>query len=259
MNAIASEETARAASNSAESATHAELAEIYFAGGCFWGVEEYFSRIPGVIDAVSGYANGTVENPSYQLVCTGSTGTAETVHVTYDPAKVSLGVLTRQFFKIIDPVSVNRQGNDRGTQYRTGVYYTDEADLAVLEKVFAEIADGIAPQKLATELLPLASFYEAEGDHQDYLDKNPGGYCHIDFSTLGEVEEEMQREREAAQEDEQNVQVGSARGGLVDPSRYSRPSELGGLRYCIDSAALRFIPLDQMEAEGYGEFTELCM
>ena len=100
----------------------AELREIYLAGGCFWGVEEYFSRIPGVAGAVSGYANGRVERPTYEQVCSDTTGFAEAVRISYDPDVVTLRILIRQFFEIIDPVSVNRQGNDRGSQYRTDVY-----------------------------------------------------------------------------------------------------------------------------------------
>ena len=112
--------------------------EIYFAGGCFWGVEEYFSRIPGVIDVIVGYANGKTENPSYEEVCSKKTGHAETARVVYDPRIVSLRVLARQFFKIIDPVSVDRQGNDVGSQYRTGMYYISDDDKPVLESVLHE-------------------------------------------------------------------------------------------------------------------------
>ncbi|MEE0027187.1 MAG: peptide-methionine (S)-S-oxide reductase MsrA, partial [Atopobiaceae bacterium] len=113
------------------------MREIYFAGGCFWGVEEYFSRIPGVLDAQSGYANGITENPTYEEVCSNTTGFAETVRVTYDPNVVSLRKLTEHYFQIIDPTSVNRQGNDVGTQYRTGVYFINFDDQPVLESVFA--------------------------------------------------------------------------------------------------------------------------
>ena len=159
------------------------MKEIYLAGGCFWGVEEYFSLIPGVIDAESGYANGKTAEPSYEDVCWRDTGHAETVHVTYDPDVVSLRTLVEQLFAIIDPTSLNRQGNDVGAQYRTGVYYVDPADRTTVEEVFA------AEQRkydalLAVELMPLRNFYRAEEHHQDYLRKNPGGYCHVDFSNL---------------------------------------------------------------------------
>ena len=113
--------------------------EIYYAGGCFWGVEEYFSRVPGVLDTISGYANSDIKDPSYEEVCSGTTGAAEAVRVVYDPAVVTLGILTRLFFKIIDPVSINRQGNDRGSQYRTGIYYTDGKDRAQIRPIIAAV------------------------------------------------------------------------------------------------------------------------
>lgn len=156
--------------------------DIYLAGGCFWGIDEYFSRIPGVVGTESGYANGSTANPSYEEVCHGS-GHAETVRVTYDPARVGLATIVRQLFEVIDPTLRNRQGNDRGVQYRTGVYYTDEADLPVLRQVFAD-EQVKYHQPIVTELMPLESFYPAEEYHQDYLKKNPGGYCHVDFSSL---------------------------------------------------------------------------
>ena len=161
----------------------AQCKEIYLAGGCFWGIDEYFSRIPGVVATESGYANGSTANPSYAEVCHGS-GHAEAVRVSYDPERVGLEVIVRQLFEVIDPTSRNRQGNDRGVQYRTGVYYTDEADLPVLHQVFAD-EQVKYHQPIVTELMPLESFYPAEEYHQDYLKKNPGGYCHVDFSSLG--------------------------------------------------------------------------
>ena len=164
----------------------APLKDAYFAGGCFWGVEEYFSRIPGVLDVTSGYANGNTEKPTYREVCSGKTGYAEAVHVSYNPAKVSLETLTKQFFKIINPISAIKQGNDLGSQYRTGLYYADEADKPVLEKVWKEI-QGKYSQPLAVELLPLKNYYPAEEYHQDYLKKNPGGYCHISFDSLKDI------------------------------------------------------------------------
>ena len=156
--------------------------DIYLAGGCFWGIDEYFSRISGVVGTESGYANGSTANPSYEEVCHGS-GHAETVRVTYDPARVGLATIVRQLFEVIDPTSRNRQGNDRGVQYRTGVYYTDEADLPVLRQVFAD-EQAAYDKPIVTELMPLENFYIAEEYHQDYLKKNPGGYCHVDFSSL---------------------------------------------------------------------------
>ena len=115
------------------------LRDIYFAGGCFWGVEEYFSRVPGVVDTISGYANGRTENPTYEEVCSDATGFAETVHVKYNPEIVGLKTLTALFFEIIDPVSVNRQGSDSGTQYRTGIYYTETEDKALVEAMLGEL------------------------------------------------------------------------------------------------------------------------
>ena len=162
---------------------------IYFAGGCFWGVEEYFSLVPGVVDAVNGYANGSVANPTYKQVCTGATGHVETVHVTYDPTIVSLKTLVEQLFAIIDPLSFNRQGNDVGSQYRTGVYYVDAADEPVIRAVF-DAEQAKHDQPIVTELGPLECFYEAEEYHQDYLRKNPGGYCHVNFASLSDVRTE---------------------------------------------------------------------
>lgn len=311
--------------------------EIYFAGGCFWGVEEYFSRIPGVLDAQSGYANGHVANPGYREVCSGDTGHAETVRIVYDPAKVSLETLARQYFKIIDPLSVNRQGNDRGTQYRTGIYYVLEEDKPALEKVLRE-EQWKYSRPLAVEFEPLRNFYPAEEYHQDYLRKNPGGYCHISFESLkdippmvdaskykmptdGELRERLTpeeyevtrhgaterpfsgkfwnnkakglyvdvatgeplfvssdkfdsgtgwpsftkpvspdviRERADSSHGMDRVEVRSRSGDshlghVFDDG----PEDHGGLRYCINSAALRFIPLEDMEKAGYGELVPL--
>ena len=152
---------------------------IYLAGGCFWGVEEYFSRVPGVLDAVSGYANGRSETTRYELI--GQTGHAETVQVTYDASKVSLREILLHFFRIINPLSKNKQGNDVGSQYRTGVYYTDVNDLSTIEQVFQEMTEQYG-QPLAVELFPLQHFIPAEDYHQDYLKKNPNGYCHINVN-----------------------------------------------------------------------------
>ena len=154
------------------------LKEVYLAGGCFWGTEHYFKQIDGVVDSEVGYANGTTENPTYKDVCTDKTGFAETVHVTYNPDKVSLKFLLEMYFKAIDPTSINRQGHDTGTQYRTGVYYTDSTDEATISKVFDEEQKHIQGN-IVVENLPLKNFYKAEDYHQDYLDKNPDGYCHL--------------------------------------------------------------------------------
>lgn len=155
--------------------------EIYFAGGCFWGVEEYFSRIDGVVETKVGYANGTKENPTYEEVCTGTTRHAETVYIRYDESVITLEELLQKFFNIIDPTLLNRQGGDIGNQYRTGVYYVNEKDKNIIAKYMDEVQKNYK-EKIVTELLPLSSFYLAEEYHQKYLKKNPNGYCHIDLS-----------------------------------------------------------------------------
>ena len=152
--------------------------EIYFAGGCFWGTEHFFKQVKGVIETEVGYANGHTENPTYEEVYTDTTGYAETVRVVYDPAVTDLEFLVNMFFKAIDPTSLNRQGHDVGTRYRTGIYYTAPEDLPAIRKIYDRVAGEIkAP--LAVEVRPLKNFYRAEDCHQDYLDKNPQGYCHI--------------------------------------------------------------------------------
>ena len=157
------------------------IRHIYLAGGCFWGTEHYFKQIEGVTETEVGYANGITVDPTYEQVCTDTTRFAETVHVCYHPDIVSLEFLLRLYFKAIDPVSVNQQGHDKGTQYRTGIYYTDPSDLPVIEKVYDEIQSAYT-QPLAVEKQPLDNFYRAEEYHQDYLEKNPTGYCHLPLS-----------------------------------------------------------------------------
>lgn len=156
------------------------MKEIVLAGGCFWGVDAYFARKEGVASTRSGYANGTTENPTYEQVCAGKTGHAEAVHVKYDASVLSLETLLEKFFKVIDPTVRNRQGNDIGTQYRTGIYYMDEEDRSVVEDFIARKAKDYA-RPIVTEVEPLRCFYDAEEYHQDYLKKNPRGYCHIDL------------------------------------------------------------------------------
>jgi len=155
------------------------MKEIYFAGGCFWGVEHFFKGVDGVVNTTPGYANGSTESPSYEQVYTDKTGHAETVKVEYDPAKVSLQQLTKLFFAIIDPESLNRQGHDEGTRYRSGIFYVDEADKPAIKEVFDRI-----PGNVVTELEPLRCFFPAEEYHADYLDKNPQGYCHLSLKTF---------------------------------------------------------------------------
>ena len=303
------------------------MAEIYLAGGCFWGLEDYFSRIEGVKKTTVGYANGQVESTNYQLIH--QTDHAETVHLIYDEKRVSLRELLLYYFRVIDPLSVNKQGNDVGRQYRTGVYYTDEGDKAVIEQVFAEQEKQLG-QKIAVELEPLRHYVLAEDYHQDYLKKNPDGYCHINVNdayqplvdpgqyekpTDAELKEQLTQEQYQVTQHsaterpfhnaynatfEEGIYVDVTTGeplffagdkfesGCGWPS-FSRPiarevlryyedkshgmerievrsrsgnahlghvftdgpESAGGLRYCINSAALRFIPKEKMEAEGY--------
>jgi len=152
--------------------------EITLAGGCFWGTEKYFQAIKGVIKTEVGYANGKTLNPTYEEVCSHSTGHAEAVQVVYDKSVVSLPFLLSMYYQVIDLVAVNRQGNDVGIQYRTGIYYSDAQDKEVILKSLEELQTHYkAP--VAVEVLPLENYSSAEDYHQKYLDKHPGGYCHI--------------------------------------------------------------------------------
>lgn len=157
------------------------IKDIYLAGGCFWGTEHYFKQIKGVKETEVGFANGHTENPIYQEVYTDTTGFTETVHIKYNPEEVSLEFLLKMFFKAIDPTSLNKQGHDEGTRYRTGIYYINEEDIDVINKVYNEEQKHYN-QPLAVEKLPLENYYSAEEYHQDYLDKNPTGYCHLPLS-----------------------------------------------------------------------------
>lgn len=302
--------------------TAMEKQEIYFAGGCFWGVQEYFSRIPGVLAAISGYAQSDVPNPTYEQVCSGATGAAETVAVVYNPARISLDTLVDQYFKIIDPFQVNRQGNDIGPQYRTGIYFASPEQKAVIEAALAR-EQAKYDRPIAVKVEPVRNFYPAETWHQDYLKKNPGGYCHIDFSSLKDIpgyydNRELKKRLDPAayhvtrengteppfsgkywDNHRQGAYVDVVSGeplflstkkfdsgsgwpsftspvdakaleerldtshGMkrVEVRSASSDSHLGhvfddgpnGLpRYCINSAALRFIPLEDLEKEGYG-------
>lgn len=157
------------------------IKDIYLAGGCFWGTEHFFKQIEGVIETEVGFANGNTENPTYKEVYTDETGYAETVHVKYNPEVVSLNFLLQMFFKAIDPTSLNKQGHDEGTRYRTGIYYTNNDDICIIEKALNDEQKKYE-QPLVVENLPLKNFYTAEEYHQDYLDKNPDGYCHLPLS-----------------------------------------------------------------------------
>jgi peptide methionine sulfoxide reductase msrA/msrB len=151
---------------------------IYLAGGCFWGTEHYLKIVNGVVNTEVGFANGHTENPSYKDVCTDKTGFAETVKVEYDPQVLPLEKLLDIFFKAIDPTSLNKQGHDIGTQYRTGIYYEDSDDRKVIDEAVGTLTK-LYTKPLALEVKPLQNFYNAEDYHQDYLDKNPTGYCHL--------------------------------------------------------------------------------
>lgn len=154
------------------------MKSIVLAGGCFWGVEEYFSRIPGVQNTTVGYANGTTKEPTYKEVCTGQTGHAEVVRIDYDPLQVSLMQLLEKYWAIVDPTILNRQGPDKGTQYRTGIYYEQLSDLPVIKESM-HLEQTKYSDQIVTEVAPLTYFFDAEAYHQDYLKKNPHGYCHI--------------------------------------------------------------------------------
>lgn len=312
---------------------------IYFAGGCFWGTEHFFKQVRGVSETEVGYANGNLQNPSYTQVSTGKTGFAETVKVSYDPEMIRLELLIDLFLKTIDPTSLNKQGNDIGTQYRTGIYYTDVTDLPIIKEKLVALASQYSNQ-IVVEVEPLQNYYNAETYHQKYLDKNPGGYCHIgpDLFELArkanpEIEKKYKKaDKESLKRDltalQYNVTQNNAterafdneyndefrEGIYVDittgeplfvstdkfesgcgwPS-FSKPigeglvqelsdhsygmnrtevrsktgdahlghlfddgpKDKGGLRYCINSASLRFVPKEKMKVEGYEKYLPL--
>jgi peptide methionine sulfoxide reductase msrA/msrB len=311
---------------------------IYLAGGCFWGIEKLMQSIPGVVDVVSGYANGKADLvPTYNKVLTGNTGYRETVRVEYDPSEVSLDAILFTYFNIIDPTIENRQGNDRGTQYQTGVYYVDEVSQSIVERIAA--IERARTSKFVVEIEPLTIFYDAEEYHQDYLDKNPMGYCHIspdemraasqliidpaDYPRPSDEEikarltdlqynvtqndgTERAFNNEYWDNQEEGIYVDVVTGEPLFSSRekftsgtgwpsfsapidehtirfiedksfgmrrievrsragnshlghvfYDDPTSPNGTRYCINSAALRFISLAAMEEEGYGYLLSL--
>ena len=152
--------------------------EIYLAGGCFWGTEKYLSSINGIVSTDVGYANGNTENPTYKEVCHNNTGHAETVRVFYDPQLIRLEFILSLYYDVIDPTSINRQGGDTGSQYRTGIYYVNEQDLPIIQASIHALQTQY-DKPIVIEVLPLRNYYIAEEYHQKYLDKNPNGYCHI--------------------------------------------------------------------------------
>lgn len=303
--------------------------DIYLAGGCFWGIEAYFQKIHGVMKTEVGYANGKDDCTSYRLLK--ETGHAETVHLVYDENRISLAAILSHFFRIIDPVSVNRQGNDRGTQYRTGIYYIDAFSYRIAKCALEQLQKNYG-SPLAIELEPLRHFVPAEPEHQNYLENNPAGYCHIALSMAdvplaseeryGKMSPEELKDlpelsyrvtQESATEmpgtsqfihpQKEGIYVDITSGAPLfstedqfdsgcgwpsftkpmDPGQmvyredYSHrmqrtevrsrnadahlghvfedgPAEKGGLRFCINGAALRFIPKEKMEEEGYGMY-----
>lgn len=154
------------------------MKEIVLAGGCFWGIEEYFSRIPGVTKTRVGYANGTTNAPTYEEVCSGSTNHAEAVYLQYDEFTVSLEKLLDSYWQVIDPTVLNRQGPDMGTQYRTGIYHIDDSDVTIIQASLS-LEQNRYLEPIVTETAKLTDFFDAEEYHQRYLKKNPTGYCHI--------------------------------------------------------------------------------
>ena len=157
------------------------MKKIILGGGCFWGVEKFFAMISGVIKTEVGYANGKTENPTYEEVCHSDTNFVEVCYITYDEKLVSLDIILDKFWSIVDPTTVNRQAGDVGTQYRSGIYYIDEADLDAINKSKMKIQEQYK-ESVVTEVKPLEKYYTAEEYHQDYLEKNPTGYCHIKFN-----------------------------------------------------------------------------
>lgn len=160
-----------------------DFKQIVLAGGCFWGVEEYYRRLAGITDTSVGYAQGTKENPTYKEVCTGETGHAEAVMITYNRAAISLNQILDHYFRIIDPTLLNQQGNDIGTQYRTGIYTMNDNDLLIVRD-FIENRRHEYTKPIVVEVEVLKNYFHAEDEHQLYLHKNPNGYCHVDFSKI---------------------------------------------------------------------------
>lgn len=156
------------------------MKKIVLAGGCFWGVQEYYSRIKGIVRTEVGYANGRTVNPTYEQVCNENTGFAEVCYVEYDEEVITLKEVLDKFWAVVNPTSLNRQGNDVGSQYRSGIYYFDELDVQAIKESVSELQKNYE-KKIVTEIKPLESYFKAEEYHQDYLKKNPNGYCHINL------------------------------------------------------------------------------
>lgn len=162
------------------------MKKIILAGGCFWGVEAYFSRVKGVLTTQVGYTDADGKNPTYRDVCNNS-GHVEAVYITYDEKVTPLTKILEHFFRIIDPTELNRQGNDIGVQYRTAIFYVDIEDSLVINQYIEQLQKSHT-KKIYTYVKPAGIFYDAEEYHQDYLDKNPNGYCHINLHLLKKEE-----------------------------------------------------------------------
>ena len=158
------------------------MRKIYLAGGCFWGIQGYFSRVAGVLESSVGYANSQIANPSYEIVCSGRSGAVEALELCYDEGRLELSEIVDRLLSIIDPAALNYQGNDIGTQYRNGVYYLQESDEAVIQERI-KLWEQHNGRKAVTEVLPLQNFSLAEPYHQNYLQSHPHGYCHIDIDS----------------------------------------------------------------------------
>lgn len=216
------------------------MKEIYLAGGCFWGTEAYFQRLPGVVDTEVGYADSVIDSPTYEDVCAGDADAAEAVRVEYDPNVISLPLLLEAYFRTIDPTSINKQGNDRGRQYRTGVYWTDADDAPVVENAIAKLEQRIG-KPVVIEASHLRNFWPAETYHQDYLQKNPFGYCHINLADARRFIEE--HAADFGKDDGDEEVVAHTLATAIEQEGYSKPSDqelankLSKLAYAVTQKA----------------------
>ncbi|MEY8353481.1 peptide-methionine (R)-S-oxide reductase MsrB [Lachnospiraceae bacterium 54-53] len=230
--------------------------EIYLAGGCFWGTEKYLSSIPGVLSTEAGYANGNTENPTYEEVCHNHTGHAETVKVEYDDSVIGLTYILQLYYDVINPVSINRQGGDIGSQYRTGIYFTDEGDEAAIKDSINRLQKNYE-EKIAIEVKPLANYCRAEEYHQKYLDKNPGGYCHIGGDKFKKAREAVDTGRKYAKKSTEElkkslteIQFDVTQNGATEPpfrnEYYDRFEE--GIYVDITTGEPLFVSDDKFES-----------